>query len=66
MLTNTYASINDINLTECDKLNFTSCKQCSPKPLYKQNFLGEFKTDLEKKKVLANLGINSSLTWKYI
>lgn len=66
MLTNTYVSINNINSTECNKSNFISCKPCSPTPLYKQNFLGEFKTDLEKKKVLVNLGLDSFLTWKYI
>ncbi len=36
------------------------CNTCQPQPLYKHNFLGEFRTELEKKKVLANLGIISN------
>ena len=33
------------------------CKPCTPQYLVKENFLGEFRTELEKKKVLDNLGI---------
>jgi hypothetical protein len=76
MLTNTYASINNTNLTNCDintnltnrdELNFVSCKQCSPTPLYKQNFLEEFETELDKARARNNLGISVDdlgLNWK--
>ena len=67
MLTNTYASINDTNLIDCKNSNFISCAQCSPTPLYKQNFLGEFKTELDKARVRNNLGISIDtleLNWK--
>lgn len=41
-------------------LNCSVKKHCKPnisQPLLKENFLGEFKTEIEKKKVLDNLGI---------
>jgi hypothetical protein len=34
--------------------------------LIKENFLSEFKTELDKKKVLKNLGINQDLSLEWI
>ena len=65
MLNHTYTSVKNANLVDCGR------KQHIPSqlfPLLKDNFLGEFRTELDKKKVLANLGIatNLSLEWEYI
>lgn len=65
MLNHTYTSVKNANLVDCGKKQHISSQ---PFPLLKDNFLGEFRTELEKKKVLANLGIASelSLEWEYI
>jgi hypothetical protein len=65
MLNHTYTSVKNANLVDCGKKQHISSQ---PFPLLKYNFLGEFRTELEKKKVLANLGIASelSLEWEYI
>jgi hypothetical protein len=58
MLNHTYTSVNNANLVDCGKKQHISSQ---PSPLLKDNFLGEFRTELDKKKVLANLGIASDL-----
>ena len=65
MLNHTYTSVKNANLVDCGTKQHISSQ---PFPLLKDNFLGEFRTELEKKKVLANLGIASelSLEWEYI
>lgn len=65
MLNHTYTSVKNANLVNCGKKQHISSQ---PSPLLKENFLGEFRTELDKKKVLANLGIASSLSleWEYI
>jgi hypothetical protein len=65
MLNHTYTSVKNANLVDCGKKQHISSQ---PFPLLKDNFLGEFRTELDKKKVLANLGIASelSLEWEYI
>ena len=65
MLNHTYTSVKNANLVDCGKKQHISSQ---PSPLLKENFLGEFRTELDKKKVLANLGIASSLSleWEYI
>ena len=65
MLNHTYTSVKNANLVDCGKKQHIPSQ---PSPLLKDNFLGEFRTDLDKKKVLANLGIatNLSLEWEYI
>ena len=65
MLNHTYTSVKNANLVDCGKKQHISSQ---PSPLLKDNFLGEFRTELEKKKVLANLGIATelSLEWQYI
>lgn len=60
-----YTSVKNANLVDCDrKQHITS----QPTVLTKENFLGEFRTDLDKKKVLVNLGIVSDvlLEWEFI
>ena len=65
MLNHTYTSVNNANLVDCGKKQHIPSQ---PSPLLRDNFLGEFRTDLDKKKVLANLGIATelSLEWEYI
>lgn len=65
MLNHTYTSVKNANLVDCGKKQHIPSQ---PFPLIKDNFLGEFRTELEKKKVLANLGIATdlSLEWEYI
>ena len=65
MLNHTYTSVKNANLVDCGKKHHISSQ---PSPLLKDNFLGEFRTELDKKKVLANLGIATSLSleWEYI
>ena len=65
MLNHTYTSVKNANLVDCGKKQHIPSQ---PSPLLKDNFLGEFRTELDKKKVLANLGIASSLSleWEYI
>lgn len=65
MLNHTYTSVKNANLVDCGKKQHIPSQ---PFPLLKDNFLGEFRTELDKKKVLANLGIASdlSLEWEYI
>ena len=65
MLNHTYTSVKNANLVDCGKKQHIPSQ---PSPLLKDNFLGEFRTELDKKKVLANLGIatNLSLEWEYI
>ena len=65
MLNPLHASVKNANLVDCGKKQHISSK---PIPLLKDNFLGEFRTELDKKKVLANLGIATSLSleWEYI
>ena len=65
MLNHTYTSVKNANLVDCGKKQHIPSQ---PSPLLKNNFLGEFRTELDKKKVLANLGIATSLSleWEYI
>jgi predicted nucleic acid-binding Zn-ribbon protein len=65
MLNPLHASVKNANLVDCGKKQHISSK---PTALLKENFLGEFRTELDKKKVLANLGIATSLSleWEYI
>ena len=65
MLNHTYTSVNNANLVDCGAKQHISSQ---PSPLLRDNFLGEFRTELDKKKVLANLGIATSLSleWEYI
>lgn len=65
MLNHTYTSVNNANLVDCGKKQHITSQ---PTTLLKDNFLGEFRTELDKKKVLANLGIATSLSleWEYI
>ena len=65
MLNHTYTSVKNANLVDCGKKQHISSQ---PSLLLKDNFLGEFRTELDKKKVLANLGIATdlSLEWEYI
>lgn len=65
MLNHTYTSVKNANLVDCGKKQHITSQ---PTTLLKDNFLGEFRTELDKKKVLSNLGIatNLSLEWEYI
>lgn len=65
MLNHTYTSVKNANLVDCGKKQHIPSQ---PAPLLKDNFLGEFRTELDKKKVLANLGVATdlSLEWEYI
>ena len=62
MLNHTYTSVNNANLVDCGKKQHISSQ---PSPLLKDNFLGEFRTELDKKKVLTNLGIASDLVLEW-
>lgn len=65
MLNHTYTSVKNANLVDCGKKQHIPSQQF---PLLRDNFLGEFRTELDKKKVLANLGIVTelSLEWEFI
>ena len=65
MLNHTYTSVKNANLVDCGKKQHIPSQQF---PLLRDNFLGEFRTELDKKKVLANLGIATelSLVWENI
>lgn len=65
MLNHTYTSVKNANLVDCGKKQHIPSQ---PVPLLKENFLGEFRTELDKKKVLSHLGIltDLSLEWEYI
>ena len=65
MLNHTYMSVKNANLVDCGKKQHIPSQ---PFPLLRDNFLGEYRTELDKKKVLANLGIATdlSLEWEYI
>ena len=62
MLNHTYTSVNNANLVDCGKKQHISSQ---PSPILKNNFLGEFRTELDKKKVLANLGIATDLVLEW-
>ena len=62
MLNHTYTSVKNANLVDCGKKQHIPSQ---PSPLLKDNFLGEFRTELDKKKVLANLGIATSLSLEW-
>ena len=62
MLNHTYTSVKNANLVDCGKKQHIPSQ---PSPLLKDNFLGEFRTELDKKKVLANLGIASDLVLEW-
>lgn len=65
MLNHTYTSVKNANLVDCGKKpHFAS----QPSTLLRDNYLGEYRTELDKRKVLANLGIATdlSLEWEYI
>ena len=62
MLNHTYTSVNNANLVDCGKKQHISSQ---PTSLLKDNFLGEFRTELDKKKVLANLGIATDLVLEW-
>ena len=65
MLNHTYTSVKNANIVDCGKKQHIPSQ---PFPLLRDNFLGEFRTELDKKKVLANLGIVTelSLEWEFI
>ena len=65
MLNHTYTSVKNANVVDCGKKKPIPSQ---PFPLLRDNYLGEYRTELDKKKVLANLGIASdlSLEWEYI
>jgi hypothetical protein len=65
MLNHIHASVKNANLVDHSKPQYISS---GPTLLTKENFLGEFRTELDKKKVLVNLGIVSdvSLEWEFI
>lgn len=65
MLNHTYTSVNNANLVDCGKKQHIPSQ---PSPLLRDNFLGEYRTELDRKKVLVNLGIASdlSLEWEFI
>lgn len=65
MLNHTYTSVKNANLVDYEEKQYISSQ---PFPLLRENFLGEYRTELDKKKVLANLGIATdlSLEWEYI
>lgn len=65
MLNHTYTSVKNANLVDCGKKQHIPSQ---PSALIRDNFLGEYRTELDKKKVLANLGIATdlSLEWEYI
>lgn len=65
MLNPTYTSVKNANIVDCGKKQHIPSQ---PFPLLRDNFLGEFRTELDKKKVLANLGIVTelSLEWEFI
>ena len=46
MLKPIHASVKNANLVDCGKKQHISSK---PSPLLKENFLGEFRTELDKK-----------------
>jgi hypothetical protein len=62
MLNHTYTSVKNANLVDCGKKQHIPSQ---PSPLLKENFLGEFRTELERKKVLANLGIATELSLEW-
>ena len=62
MLNHTYTSVKNANLVDCGKKQHIPSQ---PSPLIKENFLGEFRTELDRKKVLANLGIATSLSLEW-
>ena len=62
MLNHTYTSVKNANLVDCGKKQHIPSQ---PTPLLKENFLGEFRTELDKKKVLAALGIASDLSLEW-
>lgn len=65
MLNHTYTSVKNANVVDCGRKQHIPS---TPSPLLRDNYLGEFRTELDKKKVLANLGIATdlSLEWEYI
>ena len=65
MLNHTYTSVKNANLVDCGKKQHIPSQ---PSTLLRDNYLGEYRTELDKKKVLANLGIATdlSLEWEYI
>jgi hypothetical protein len=65
MLNHTYTSVKNANLVDCGKKQHIPSQ---PSALLRDNFLGEYRTELDKKKVLANLGIVTDLLleWEYI
>jgi hypothetical protein len=65
MLNHTYTSVKNANLVDCGKRDPIPSQ---PFPLLRDNYLGEYRTELDKKRVLANLGIATelSLEWEYI
>ena len=65
MLNHTYTSVNNANLVDSGQIQHITSQ---PSALIKSNYLGEFRTELDKKRVLANLGIATSLSleWEYI
>ena len=62
MLNHTYTSVKNANLVDCGKKQHIPSQ---PTPLLKENFLGEFRTELDKKKVLAALGIATELSLEW-
>lgn len=65
MLNHTYTSVKNAKVVDCGKKEKIPSQ---PFPLLRDNFLGEYRTELDKKKVLANLGIATelSLVWENI
>lgn len=62
MLNHIYTSVKNANLVNSGNTQYIPSQ---PSPLVKENFLGEFRTELDKKKVLANLGIATELSLEW-
>jgi len=63
MIQSIYTSVNNADLVPCGKKGTTI--KSEPIPLLRNNFLSEYRTELEKAKVRKNLGIadEASLIW---
>ena len=61
-----YTSVSNADIVPCNKKG--QIIKSDPIPLLRNNYLGEYRTELEKEKVRQNLGIadNISLRWENI
>lgn len=63
MIQSIYTSVSNADIVPCGKKGKPI--KCEPIPLLRNNYLGEYRTELEKAKVRKNLGIadEQSLLW---